>query len=117
MPRVLWAPQEPLVPVLLVSKATWVRQATSAQAGATYQPSADRPFEPTNYGYLWWVTTVDGTPSFFAAGLGGQLVQVVPSRNLVMVVSSYVDLRTGEPVLDGDDLQRLANAVVHAANA
>jgi CubicO group peptidase (beta-lactamase class C family) len=99
-----------------VVPAEWVRQATSAQAGATYQPPTDRPFEPTNYGYLWWVTTVDGTPSFYAWGLGGQLVQVVPARNLVMVVSSYVDLRTGEPVLGGDDLQRLANAVVHAAN-
>jgi CubicO group peptidase (beta-lactamase class C family) len=99
-----------------VVPATWAQQATSAQAGATYHPPTDRRFEPTNYGYLWWVTTVDGTPSFFAWGLGGQLVQVVPARNLVMVVSSYVDLRTGEPVLGSDDLQRLANGVVHAAN-
>jgi CubicO group peptidase (beta-lactamase class C family) len=82
-----------------VVPAAWVRQATSAQAGATFQPSIDRRFAPTNYGYLWWVTTVDGTPSFFAAGLGGQLIQVVPARNLVIVVSSYVDLRTGKPVL------------------
>jgi CubicO group peptidase (beta-lactamase class C family) len=95
--------------------AAWVRQATSAQAGATYQPPGDPKFAPTNYGYLWWVTTVDGTPSFFALGLGGQLVQVVPARNLVMVVSSYVDMRTGEPVLGDSDLQRLAIAVVHAA--
>ncbi|WP_270886205.1 serine hydrolase domain-containing protein [Pedococcus sp. 5OH_020] len=99
-----------------VVPAAWVRQATSAQAGAAFQPSTDGRFAPTNYGYLWWVTTVDGTPSYFAWGLGGQLVQVVPDRNLVMVVSSYVDLRTGEPVLGQDDLERLAHAVVHAAN-
>jgi CubicO group peptidase (beta-lactamase class C family) len=92
-----------------------VRQATSAQVGETYQPPRDPKFAPTNYGYLWWVMTVDGTPSFFALGLGGQLVQVVPARNLVMVVSSYVDMRTGEPVLGDNDLQRLAIAVVHAA--
>ena len=79
-------------------------------------PLVSGTFGPTNYGYLWWVTTVDGTPSFFAEGLGGQLVQVVPARHLVMVVSTYVNLRTGKPVLGGDDLKRLANAVVHAAN-
>ena len=99
-----------------VVPAAWVRQATSAQAGAAYQPPGDPKLAPTNYGYLWWVTTVDGAPSFLAVGLGGQLVQVVPSRNLIMVVSSYVDLRTGKPVLGENDLQRLANAVVHAAN-
>jgi len=99
-----------------VVPAAWVQQATSAQAGAVYQYPGDPKLAPTNYGYLWWVTTVDGTPSFFAWGLGGQLVQVVPARSLVMVVSSYVDLRTGEPVLGQDDLQRLANAVVHAAH-
>jgi CubicO group peptidase (beta-lactamase class C family) len=99
-----------------VVPAAWVRQATSAQAGATFQPSTDRRFQPTNYGYFWWMTTLDGTPSYFAWGLGGQLVQVVPDRQLVMVVSSYVDLRTGEGVLGQDDVERLANAVVHAAN-
>jgi CubicO group peptidase (beta-lactamase class C family) len=98
-----------------VVPAAWARQATSAQAGAVYQPPGDPKLAPTNYGYLWWVTTVVGAPSFFAWGLGGQLVQVVPARNLVMVVSSYVDLRTGDAVLGEDDLQRLANAVVHAA--
>ena len=95
--------------------AAWVRQATSAQAGPKFEWSMDPDFAPTNYGYLWWITTVDGTPSFFAWGMGGQLVQVVPARNLVMVVSSYVDMQTGDPVLGQDDLQRLANAVVHAA--
>lgn len=96
--------------------AVWVREATSDQAGAAFQPSIDRRFAPTSYGYLWWVTTVDGTPSFFAAGLGGQLIQVVPARDLVMVVSSHVDLRTRRPVLGGDDLQRLVSAVVRAAS-
>ncbi|MGO4341530.1 serine hydrolase domain-containing protein [Pedococcus sp. 2YAF34] len=98
-----------------VVPAAWVRQATSARAGATFQPSTDGRFQPTNYGYFWWMTTVDGMRSYFAWGLGGQLVQVVPARQLVMVVSSYVDLRTGEGMLGQDDLQRLANAVVHAA--
>jgi len=98
-----------------VVPAAWLRRATSAQAGATFQPSTDHRFAPTDYGYLWWVTSVDGMRSFFAEGLGGQLVQVVPARNLVMVVSSYVDLRTRKPVLEGDDLQRLAHTVVHAA--
>ena len=98
-----------------VVPANWVRQATSAQAGAAYQPWGDPRTAPTNYGYLWWVTSVDGTPSFFAWGIGGQLVHVVPARNLVLVVSNYMDMRTGEAVLGQDDVQRLAKAVVHAA--
>ena len=72
-----------------VVPAAWVREATSVQ------PSATVP----HYGYLWWMTTVDGTPSYFAWGLGGQLIQVVPDRHLVMVVSSNVDLRTREAAM------------------
>jgi CubicO group peptidase (beta-lactamase class C family) len=97
---------------------SWVHQATTAQAGAAFTaftPEMTRNFRPTGYGYLWWVTTADRTPAFFALGFGGQLIEVVPQRHLVIVISTYVDLETGHEMVNGDDLQRLANAIVTAA--
>lgn len=63
----------------------WVREATRAQvatAGLQYT---------TEYGYLWWVTTADGVPAYAALGIGdsgGQILEVVPSLNLVVVLQS-----------------------------
>lgn len=39
----------------------------------------------TAYGYQWWVTTSDGAPAYAALGSGGQVLEVVPSRDLVVV--------------------------------
>jgi CubicO group peptidase (beta-lactamase class C family) len=78
-------------------------------------PETTRNFRPTGYGYLWWVTTADHTAAFFALGFGGQLIEVVPQRHLVIVISTYVNLKTGNEMVNADDLQRLANAIVTAA--
>jgi len=43
---------------------------------------------PDRYGYQWWVTTADNHPAFAAMGSGGQLVEVVPDLDLVVVVAS-----------------------------
>jgi CubicO group peptidase (beta-lactamase class C family) len=66
--------------------AEWVRNATTGHvlaAGLTLD---------ARYGYLWWVVTADGDPAFAAVGYGGQLIEVVPRRGLVVVVSSDYDL-------------------------
>jgi CubicO group peptidase (beta-lactamase class C family) len=103
-----------------VMPASWVRQATTGQAGAAFTaftPETEMTpnFRPTGYGYLWWVTTADHMAAFFALGYGGQLIEVVPQRHLVIVISTYVDLKTGNAMLTPDDLQRLANAIVTGA--
>jgi CubicO group peptidase (beta-lactamase class C family) len=57
----------------------WVGEATRAQVdtgGGQYT---------TEYGYQWWVTTSDGAPAYAALGSGGQVLEVVPSRDLVVV--------------------------------
>jgi CubicO group peptidase (beta-lactamase class C family) len=60
----------------------WVRQATVEHA-----PGMD---EIGRYGYLWWVGTADGSPAYMAEGHGGQLIEVVPDRELVVVVSTAI---------------------------
>jgi len=47
------------------------------------------------FGYQWWLTEADGEPAYFAYGRGGQLLEVVPSRSLVVVVASEIEY--GEP--------------------
>lgn len=47
--------------------------------------------QDTPYGYLWWVTTVNGHPAYFAAGYGGQYVFVIPDLDSVIVMTSATD--------------------------
>jgi CubicO group peptidase (beta-lactamase class C family) len=56
----------------------WVRQATSSQVDTSGGYT-------TAYGYQWWITTADGAPAHAALGPGGQVLAVVPSRDLVVV--------------------------------
>ena len=52
---------------------------------ATQAHSRGGPPEAESYGYHWWVTEQDGYHSFFAAGFGGQYIQVIPDLDLVLV--------------------------------
>ena len=78
-----------------VVPTAWVRQATTAQAGKAFPDyggsAPGSAFNPTNYGYFWWVEPTTGVAAYYAWGFGGQLVEVVPSLHLVIVVSSNVD--------------------------
>lgn len=40
------------------------------------------------YGYLWWALEFDGEPAYAALGHGGQILLVVPGRELVTVITS-----------------------------
>jgi CubicO group peptidase (beta-lactamase class C family) len=66
-----------------VIPAAWVREATTSKVVAN-----DTTGE---YGYQWWVTKILGDPAYLAFGSGGQMVMVIPSRQMVVVVSSGVD--------------------------
>ncbi len=65
-----------------VVSADWTLDATSMHVPA--RGAAD------GYGYLWWVGEADGSPAYLAWGFGGQLIEVVPDRRLVVAVSSHV---------------------------
>lgn len=60
----------------------WVRQSTSAQINA---------FAGADYGYLWWVHPGEDPSIFEAIGYGGQSLYIVPSLDLVVVVTGNVD--------------------------
>jgi CubicO group peptidase (beta-lactamase class C family) len=49
-------------------------------------PPPDGPGE--SYGYQWWVTSQARHPSFLAHGRDGQLIEVVPDLDLVVVITS-----------------------------
>ncbi len=62
---------------------SWIREATTAhieQTGLGF-----------GYGYMWGTTEADGDPAYFARGYGGQLVEVIPERGLVVVVATEID--------------------------
>jgi CubicO group peptidase (beta-lactamase class C family) len=88
-----------------VVPAAYLRASTQRQVstGGTFGPF-------TGYGYQWWTTTEQGHRAFAAVGLGGQLIEVVPDLDLVVVMTSEVS--TAEEVRAGGDSQRLVGNVV-----
>jgi CubicO group peptidase (beta-lactamase class C family) len=72
-----------------VVSSEWVAAATGAQV-----PTG---FASPGYGYRWWVTEADGHHAFAAVGHGGQLIEVVPDLQLVVVVASDVGTAAGAP--------------------
>ena len=72
-----WADQQ-LIP------AGWVRVSTQKHTRADILND--------DYGYLWWVTQVEGHPAYYAAGYGGQFIYVVPDFDLVVVMTGNADL-------------------------
>ena len=93
--------------------ADWVRQATTAQAGKAFTPMQIPPWDPVNYGYFWWVEPTGGAAAYYALGWGGQLIEVVPQRHIVIVVSTNVPDPRVSNVSSGD-LQGLVDVIVAA---
>jgi CubicO group peptidase (beta-lactamase class C family) len=56
----------------------YIEEATQVQS------SGGHP-EATPYGYHWWIEDLNGQHSFYAAGFGGQYIQVFPQMDLVLV--------------------------------
>jgi CubicO group peptidase (beta-lactamase class C family) len=87
---------------------SWVTDATTAQV-KTYSSWE-------SYGYLWWVTTADGEPAYAAVGAGGQLIEVIPNRRVVVVATSEYDaVDHSYSVEDPFDLTLLVNDVIAPA--
>ena len=64
---------------------------------ASTRPQSDPTMGPGRYGYQWWVTNETGHDSFRAMGYGGQLIQVIPELDLVVVITSEPDQAHSDP--------------------
>jgi CubicO group peptidase (beta-lactamase class C family) len=61
---------------------------------ADYVSASTRPQSDPgvgDYGYQWWITDDYGYDSFRAQGYGGQIIQVIPDLDLVVVITSDPD--------------------------
>lgn len=91
----------------VVSQA-WVHEATTARVSARGAA--------TSYGYLWWTEAeADDTEAFLAWGYGGQLIEIVPERELVVVIASAVDLRDPEETASPSRMTQLVDTVIAPA--
>jgi CubicO group peptidase (beta-lactamase class C family) len=61
-----------------ILSSRWVEDSTRDQVTNIYGRYS--------YGYHWWIALVDEVPCFLASGLGGQIIGVVPSLDLVLVI-------------------------------
>ena len=92
-----------------VVPAAYVRAATRTQV------PTDGTFGPfTGYGYQWWTTTEQGHQAFAAIGLGGQLIEVIPDLDLVVVMTSAEPSTTEDVRAGGDSRAMVGNVVVPA---
>jgi CubicO group peptidase (beta-lactamase class C family) len=55
---------------------------------ASTRPQSNSSSGAGGYGYQWWLTNETGHDSFRAEGFGGQLIQVIPDFDLVVVITS-----------------------------
>jgi CubicO group peptidase (beta-lactamase class C family) len=94
-----------------VVPAGWTREATVDQSAVPIWDSSG-----VGYGYGWWVRSAGGDRAYAATGYGGQLIEVVPALDLVVVTVADRDR------LDATDqgvstilMTSLAESVVAAA--
>jgi CubicO group peptidase (beta-lactamase class C family) len=62
-----------------VVSSEWVAASTSAHV---------RIDSETQYGYLWWLRSFAGQPSYYMTGMGGNRVHVFPELDVVAVITS-----------------------------
>lgn len=64
--------------------ADWVAKSTSKQV-STYSSQANDP--GNGYGFCWWVSTLEGRHVYTAVGSYGQYICVIPSLDMVYVMT------------------------------
>jgi CubicO group peptidase (beta-lactamase class C family) len=101
---------------LYLNRGTWdgVEVLSPGWVEASTRDQVTDVYGRYSYGYHWWITLVDGVPCFLASGLGGQIIGVVPSLDLVLVIT-YEAEEPVDPVSGtAHDDMRLFELVVQA---
>ena len=86
----------------------------STPPGLTW-PDGVRSY-PEGYGQQWWRTTLSGHPCFLAEGLGGQMIVVLDSLDLVVAMTASTDLGAPEqfPAAMAAQFELIENWVIPA---
>ena len=89
--------------VQIVSKA-WINKSFQASIPNTHSLEDVNNLN-LDYGYLWWLANHKGVDFKFAWGWGGQLLILVPTKNILIVTTAYPDadsynhLRTSQQII------------------
>ena len=67
----------------------WVETSTKKHLSGSFPFFAD-------YGYLWWVQNVNKHNTYFAGGIGGQYIVVIPDLKICVVILSQTDRHHSE---------------------
>lgn len=65
---------------------------------ASSQNQAPGGSAAAGYGYLWWLSDESRFDGFFAAGYGGQYIYVIPTLDLVVVITGDPDVSPDIPI-------------------
>jgi len=77
----------------MIIPASWVSLSTQAHV---LQIDAWGDFTNVGYGYYWWTAQWNSASVFLAVGFGGQFILCLPSRNLVVVITSNQNCTTAQ---------------------
>jgi len=69
-----------------------------------------------SYGYQWFITKVDGHPSFLASGFGGQIIGIFPSLDRVLVLKYEAENPVHPESGTGHDDMQLFELVVKSVD-
>ena len=65
----------------VIISSSWIQK--SAEMSIPFNSQKSR-----GYGYLWWMRFVNGEKMYYAAGYGGQYIMIVPTKALVIAITS-----------------------------
>lgn len=75
-----------------IVSSEWVHESTSTQIYIN-EIFKDR------YGYLWMESNLQGSPVYYAAGHGGQYLVVLPTKDMVVIITQEASLNTSTDML------------------
>ena len=75
---------------MCLADGTWngTRVVSSSWLDRAWTPRARSPFSGDLYGFGWFLTELAGTPAAYARGYGGQVLAVLPERDMVIAITS-----------------------------
>lgn len=80
----------------VIISSSWIQKSAEMSIPFNAQKSS-------GYGYLWWMRLINGEKMYYAAGYGGQYIMIIPSKALVIAITSS----TRDSGNYGSDLNRI----------